>query len=79
MNILVAGYGSTRTAPPVPLRVYRAAKGWSQRSLASAAGLSRSTVIRCENGENASLESRVRLAAALQVPLETLFPPEDAR
>jgi transcriptional regulator with XRE-family HTH domain len=54
------------------VRKLRENRAWSQDHLAAAAGLSLRTVQRIEAEGNASLESRLSLAAALQVDAATL-------
>jgi len=49
------------------IRQLREARGWSQEHLASICGLSPRTVQRLETEGNASLESRMAVAAALEV------------
>jgi len=49
------------------IRLLREARGWSQEHLASICGLSPRTVQRLETEGNASLESRMAVAAALEV------------
>lgn len=54
------------------IRQLREARGWSQEHLASICGLSPRTVQRLETEGNASLESRMAVAAALEVAAEDL-------
>ena len=54
------------------IRQLREARGWSQEHLASICGLSPRTVQRLEAEGNASLESRMAVAAALAVTAEEL-------
>jgi transcriptional regulator with XRE-family HTH domain len=54
------------------IRQLREARGWSQEHLASICGLSPRTVQRLEAEGNASLESRMAVAAALEVAAEDL-------
>lgn len=68
-------YDPPRTA--TPLRVWRVARGFSQRELAELAGVDRRTVIRCERGDQVSLETMLRLSATLGVAVRGLFPPEE--
>jgi DNA-binding XRE family transcriptional regulator len=56
----------------VSLRQLRDAKCWSQEHLASAAGLSLRTIQRMETDGSASAESKLAVAAALQVPVSAL-------
>ena len=55
------------------IRQLREARGWSQEHLASICGLSPRTVQRLEAEGNASLESRMAVAAALEVTAEELL------
>lgn len=56
------------------IRNYRTARGWSQEKLAEHSGLHGTYIGQLERGEkNATLESIERIAAALDVPLSTLF------
>lgn len=63
--------------PPSALAVVRFSRGWSQAALAARAGVSKKTVVNLERGH---VEPRLRtaraIAAALQVDLHELFPPE---
>ena len=61
------------------IKTLREAKAWSQAHLAEAAGLSLRTVQRMEAEGTASAETRLALAAALDVPVEALNPPPAAR
>ena len=56
------------------IRQLREVRGWSQEHLASICGLSARTVQRLEAEGNASLESRMAVAAALEVAAEDLLP-----
>ena len=56
------------------VRALRERKSWSQEHLASAAGLSVRTVQRVETEGIASAETRLALAAALDVPVDDLIP-----
>ena len=60
------------------IRQLREARGWSQEHLASICGLSPRTVQRLETEGNASLESRMAVAAALEVTAEDLLHAEPA-
>ena len=55
------------------IRQLREARGWSREHLASICGLSPRTVQRLETEGNASLESRMAVAAALEVTAEDLL------
>ena len=55
------------------IRQLREARGWSQEHLASICGLSPRTVQRLEAEGNASLESRMAVASALEVAAEHLL------
>lgn len=54
------------------VRALREAKSWSQEHLADAAGVSVRTVQRVEADGVGSAETRLALAAALEVPVQTL-------
>jgi transcriptional regulator with XRE-family HTH domain len=56
------------------VRALREQKSWSQEHLASAAGVSVRTVQRVETENIASAETRLALAAALDVPVAVLIP-----
>jgi len=56
------------------IRALREQKSWSQEHLASASGLSVRTVQRVEMENVASAETRLALAAALDVPVTVLMP-----
>lgn len=56
------------------VRALREQKSWSQEHLANAAGLSVRTVQRVEMDNVASAETRLALAAALDVPVAVLMP-----
>lgn len=56
------------------VRALREQKSWSQEHLASASGLSVRTVQRVEVEGIASAETRLALAAALDVPVADLMP-----
>lgn len=56
------------------VRQLREAKAWSQEHLATAAGLSPRTVQRVEAEGVGSAETRLALAAALEVPVSRLSP-----
>lgn len=60
---------------PATLKNLRDARAWSQEHLASVAGLSVRTVQRIEADGSASAESRLALAAALDVAPGDLCPP----
>lgn len=60
------------------IKALREAKAWSQAHLAEAAGLSLRTVQRMEAEGTASAETRLAVAAALNVPVESLNPPAAA-
>ena len=55
------------------IKQLREARGWSQEHLASICGLSPRTVQRLETEGNASLESRMAVASALEVAAEHLL------
>lgn len=56
------------------VRALRERKSWSQEHLAAAAGLSVRTVQRVEAENVASAETRLAIAAALDVPVADLLP-----
>ena len=56
------------------VRALREQKSWSQEHLANASGLSVRTVQRVEMENVASAETRLALAAALDVPVSVLMP-----
>lgn len=56
------------------VRALRESKSWSQEHLAEAAGVSVRTVQRVEADGLGSAETRLALAAALEVPVEVLVP-----
>jgi transcriptional regulator with XRE-family HTH domain len=58
------------------IKALREAKAWSQAHLAEAAGVSLRTVQRMEAEGTASAETRLAVAAALDVPVEALNRPE---
>jgi transcriptional regulator with XRE-family HTH domain len=59
-----------------PLRVYRTARGLSQRELAYLAGVSRRQIVRLESGSSTpALKTANSLALVLAVSPEALFPP----
>lgn len=58
------------------IRKLREARAWSQEHLADAAGLSLRTIQRVEAEGKASAETRLALAAALDVPVAELSAPE---
>ena len=60
---------------PAIVRRLREQRAWSQEQLAEVAGLSARTVQRVETGSGASLETRMALAAALDVDPAMLCEP----
>jgi transcriptional regulator with XRE-family HTH domain len=60
------------------VRALREKKSWSQEHLASASGLSVRTIQRVEVENIASAETRLALAAALDVPVIVLIPPQSS-
>jgi transcriptional regulator with XRE-family HTH domain len=56
------------------VRALREEKSWSQEHLATAAGLSPRTVQRVESEGMGAAETRLALAAALEVPVSALMP-----
>lgn len=64
---------------PAAVRALRERRAWSQEQLAEVAGLSVRTVQRVETGGGASLDTRMALAAALEVtPAELCMEDPDA-
>ena len=57
---------------PAGVRKLRESKAWTQEHLASAAGVSLRTIQRMEADGTASAESRLAIAAALNVPVENI-------
>ncbi len=57
-----------------PLRVARLAAGLRQQELAAAVGIADSTLCIYERGREPQVRVALRLAAALGVPVEDLFP-----
>ncbi|MBU9728481.1 MULTISPECIES: helix-turn-helix transcriptional regulator [Diplocloster] len=57
------------------LATIRSAKGWSQNQLALYSRVSRSTINAIENGNhlNTSVQTALKLARALRVPVEDIF------
>jgi DNA-binding XRE family transcriptional regulator len=55
------------------LKVARVAAGVTQRELAKKAVLHRDTISRAESGRCATRNTRLRIAYALQLPMEELF------
>lgn len=61
-----------------PLAVYRFAAGLTQAELANRAGISRLAVVNLEAGKHRPHPLTARaLSAALGIPPEALFPPEE--
>ena len=60
------------------LRVLRAERNWSQATLADLAGVSRQAINAIEtNKHDPSLPLAFKLAAIFELPIETIFTPED--
>ncbi len=59
---------------PSPLSSARLFLGFTQAELAEMAGVTRETVSRLERGDYPSRRTADRIAAALSVGVETLFP-----
>jgi len=57
-----------------PLRRARALRNLSQERLALLSGVNADTISKAERGLNVSALSQARLARALNVPIEELFP-----
>lgn len=72
---------SERTTHAIPkdLGAVLAARGLSQKALAKQAGLGGSTVSSACRGKCVTMATAGKIAAALQVDLETLFTPKDER
>ena len=76
----------TATLPEVPergakvltLRQWRKRRLMTQRQLATAANVAQSTIVRAEAGDTIDLATIGRLAAALDVPPDSLFGGEDS-
>lgn len=60
------------------LRLWRADKGMTQEQLAAAAGVSRGTVLRAENGGSTTILSATRIAKALGISVKRLQTEEPA-
>lgn len=73
------GYEAGTT--PTLVFVLRHMRRLTQKQLGDlAGGLTQETISRIETGVQAPrIETRLRLARALDVPVEVLFPPEDTR
>ncbi len=77
-QIEAPGADTTRRSPH-PLRIVRVSRDLNQTQLGRVSGTSRSTISRIENYVEAPLpDTTARIAAALDWPLEDLFP-DDAR
>ena len=63
---------------PARLKQLRDSRGWTQEQLAEIAGLNARTVQRIEAGGNASAETGMALASALDCPLPELSAPSAA-
>jgi transcriptional regulator with XRE-family HTH domain len=61
----------------VKVRQLRLDRSWSQEHLAEASGLSLRTIQRVESEGTASLETRMAIASALEVPAVSLSRPTD--
>lgn len=59
---------------PHPVRVARAKRDLTQEDLARLARVNPSTIIRAEKGNSVSILTQERIARALGVPREELFP-----
>ncbi len=61
------------------IRALRSKRGWRQRDLADKSGIHDVTISRIESGQgDVTLATLTKLAAALDVPLATLFADDDA-
>ena len=56
------------------VKALRLQKSWSKEKLATASGISLRTVQRAENSGTSSLETKLALSAALNIPAEKLMP-----
>src|SRR5580658_4092166 len=59
------------------VRELRRERGWSQEQLASIAGLSERTIQRIETGGDCSLDSKMALASAFELPPSALSRPDE--
>lgn len=56
------------------IRVFRHRRGWTQRDLAEAAGVTQATIFRLERGStNPNINTLRKVAAALEVPLSEIL------
>ncbi|MCU1677896.1 MAG: helix-turn-helix protein [Frankiales bacterium] len=63
---------------PHPIAVLRGTRGWTQAALSAKTGIAKSTIARIEAGEQRpQIITAVRLASALDVPLDALNRPEE--
>jgi DNA-binding XRE family transcriptional regulator len=65
---------SMTTTTNTPLRDKRIAAGLTQSALAIAAGVRSSSLCRIEKGESCNQQTALKLAAALNLTVEQLFP-----
>lgn len=69
-------YGEETTV--TPLYLFRHLRRWTQRELAERSGLERVTVVLIEAGKrHPRVDTANKLARALGVPVEVLFPSDD--
>ena len=72
-----AGIPSTRRILAKKIRLLRAARGWSQETLAELCGFFRSYIANIESGKhNVSLDNLERIAEAFEVPIAELLNPD---
>ncbi len=55
------------------LKLARLERGWTVRQLAAASGVSSPSISRAESGKEPSLGTALRLARALDVPIDELW------
>ena len=55
------------------IRLLRSSKGLSQKKLSEMCGVTRQTLVRLENGENASLDIIEKISLSLNVPASLLL------
>jgi transcriptional regulator with XRE-family HTH domain len=70
---------NTTQRPPSPLSLFRFAKGETQNSLASKAGVARETVSRLERGATPQGRTAAAIADALGIAEDLIFPPQESR
>jgi transcriptional regulator with XRE-family HTH domain len=57
------------------VKIFREKKGWTQEKLAQQAGISYQTLIKIEHGgiKNPRMETLIKIAKSLEVPLDKLI------